>query len=213
MAIARERRAASAVDIGCGTGTLACRLANQGLEVLGVDPAAAMLAVARRKRGAERVHWVHGGATDLPEAQVDLVTMTANVAQVFLAEDQWAGTLDAARRVLRPGGSIVFESRRPEREAWLEWTPDGSFERVEIDGVGVVETWNEVIDVSLPFVSFCTTVVFGRAGTTLRSESALRFRTRDELAASLGAAGFRVDDVRDAPDRPGKEYVFLATRL
>jgi SAM-dependent methyltransferase len=33
--------ARSALDIGCGTGTLACRLAARGLDVTAVDPAAA----------------------------------------------------------------------------------------------------------------------------------------------------------------------------
>ena len=122
--LAQELGARSAVDIGCGTGTFACLLANEGLEVVGVDPAAAMLAVARRKVGADLVRWVHGVAADLPPMQVDLATMTGNVAQVFLEDHEWAETLEAARRVLRPGGSLVFESRRPERKVWLDWNPD-----------------------------------------------------------------------------------------
>ena len=213
LSIAQDQGAGSVVDIGCGTGTLACLLTGAGLEVVGVDPAAAMLAVARRKLGADLVRWVHGVAADLPALQVDMATMTGNVAQVFLEDEEWAETLTAAHRVVRPGGSFVFESRRPERQAWLEWNPTDSFERLEVDGVGVVETWDEIIDVSMPFVTFRGTIVLCTDGTTLTSQSTLRFRTRDELAASLEAARFRVDDVRDAPDRPGKEYVFLATRL
>jgi len=178
--------------------------------VIGVDPAAAMLAVARRKPGADLVHWVHGVARDLPRTQADLAAMTGNVAQVFVDDDEWADTLDSVRRALRPEGSLVFESRRPEAEAWLDWNPDASFERVEIAGVGVVETWNEVIDISLPLVTFRGTILFRDDGTELLSESTLRFRTRDEIAASLDAAGFHLDEVRDAPDRPGMEYVFRA---
>jgi hypothetical protein len=106
----------------------------------------------------------------------------------------------------------VFESRRPERAAWLEWNPVDSFQRAEIDGVGVVESWNEVLEVSMPYVTFCGTTVFHADGAVLTSESTLRFRGVDELTASLEAAGFRVADVREAPDRPGKEHVFLATR-
>lgn len=210
--IARELGARSAVDIGCGTGTFACLLAEDGLNMVGVDPAAAMLAVARAKPGAERVRWVHGVAADLPPIQADLATMTGNVAQVFLEDDEWAGTLRAAHRVLKPGGRLVFETRRPEREAWLEWNPKDSFSKVEIAGVGVVESWYEVIDVSLLFVTFRGTIVFEDDGSTLTSDSTLRFRSRDEVAASLEAIGFRVDDVRDAPDRPGKEHVFVAAR-
>ena len=49
-------------------------------------------------------------------------------------------------------------------------------------------------------------------GAVLTSDSTLRFRTRAELADSLAAAGFAVDEVRDAPDRPGREFVFIARK-
>ena len=57
-----------------------------------------------------------------------------------------------------------------------------------------------------------TRVTFKADGATLTSNSTLRFRTRDEVAASLAAAGLTLDEVRDAPDRPGTELVFLARR-
>lgn len=212
LSIARELGVRSVVDIGCGTGTFACLLAKDGFDVLGVDPAGAMPAVARRKCGSDGVRWVHGVAADLPAMRVDLATMTGNVAQVFLGDDEWDETLDAVRRVLRPDGSLVFETRRPERKAWLEWNRDESFERLEIDGVGAVETWYELIDVSLPFVTFRGTIIFCRDSTELTSDSTLRFRSHREIVGSLEAAGFRVDEVREAPDRPGKEFVFLAAR-
>ena len=79
--------------------------------------------------------------------------------------------------------------------------------------MGVVETWKEVTDVALPFVSFRSTVVFHTDGTRLTSDSTLRFRTREELVASLEAAQFQVHEVRDALDRPGREFVFLAIAL
>jgi ubiquinone/menaquinone biosynthesis C-methylase UbiE len=212
LSMVRELGARSVADIGCGTGTLACLLAKEGIEVVGVDPAAAMLAVARRKEGADQVRWVQGVAADLPQLPVDLAVMTGNVAQVFLEDSEWAETLAAVHRLLRPGGHFVFESRRPERQAWLEWNHEESFTRVAIDGVGGVEIWYDVLDVSLPFVTFRSTIVFEADGTELTSESTLRFRSSHELVDSLSAAGFGVADVRDAPDRPGKEYVFIAVR-
>ena len=54
-AMAAEFGAETVVDLGCGTGTLACLLARRGLAVTGADPAAASLEVARRKPGADRV--------------------------------------------------------------------------------------------------------------------------------------------------------------
>ena len=210
--VAAEVGARAAVDIGCGTGDLACLLAAAGCDVIGVDPAGAMLDVARRKAGAERVRWVHGVAGDLPDLQVDLVTMTGNVAQVFLADDDWLATLRAARRVLRPGGVLVFESRRPEREAWTEWNPTQSHLEIDVPGMGLVETWDEVTAVDLPFVTFEGTIVFHATGDRLVSTSTLRFRSREEIETSLDACGFNVTEVRDAPDRPGKEHVFVAVR-
>jgi SAM-dependent methyltransferase len=202
----------SVVDIGCGTGTFACLLADQGLDVTAVDPAAASLEVARTKSGADRVRWVHGYAMDLPPLQVDLVTMTANVAQVFLTDEDWASTLLAAHAALRPGGRLVFETRDPTAKAWLEWNRERSHKRAIIPGVGEVETWVDVIDVSGDLVSFRWTFVFTSDGTRLTSDSTLRFRHRDEVTASLTAAGYLVGEVRQAPDRLGREMVFIAQR-
>jgi SAM-dependent methyltransferase len=191
---------------------LACLLARRGLSVTAVDPAGASLAVAGTKPGADRVRWVHGDATDLAPLQVDLVTMTANVAQVFLTDGEWALMLQAAYAALRPGGRLVFETRDPAAKAWLEWTRERSYKRIVVPGVGGVRSWVEVLDVGGDLVSFRGTVVFESDGAVLTSDSTLRFRHRDEVAASLAAAGFVVDEVREAPDRPGREMVFIARR-
>jgi hypothetical protein len=66
--------------------------------------------------------------------------------------------------------------------------------------------------VSLPLVSFRGTHVFAADGDVLISESTLRFRERAEVERDLDEHGFVVEDVRDAPDRPGREFVFVARR-
>jgi hypothetical protein len=142
---------------------------------------------------------------------VDLVTMTGNVAQVFLSDGEWTAVLKAAFDALRPGGRLVFETRDPARKAWLEWNHPDSPVRAVIPGVGGVETWGEVTDVSGEFVSFRTTYVFESDGAVLTSDSTLRFRSRDAVLESLAAAGFTVEEVRDAPDRPGREFIFVAS--
>jgi SAM-dependent methyltransferase len=212
IALTAEFGARAVLDIGCGTGTLACLLARQSAQVTAADPAAASLAVARRKPGAERVRWLRADAASLPPLRVDLVTMTGNVAQVFLTSQEWAAALRGAHQALRPGGRLVFESRDPARAAWLEWTRDRTRRRVAIPGAGPVETWTDVTRVEGNLVSFRTTFVLGRDRTVLTSDSTLRFRSRDELANSLMAADLVVDEVRDAPDRPGREFVFVARR-
>lgn len=52
----------------------------------------------------------------------------------------------------------------------------------------------------------------GRKSVARTSDSTLWFRERDDLESLLAGHGFRVLDVRDAPDRPGREYVFIAQR-
>ncbi|SRR5581483_10672516 len=212
LGLAERFGARSVLDIGCGTGTFAILLAERGVEVTGVDPANASLNVARRKPGAEKVRWIHGDATTVPAMEVDMATMTANVAQVFVTDEEWAATLSAAYRLLKPGGHLVFETRDPRREAWRKWTPEHTHGRVEIPGVGWIETWNELTDVRGDLVSFRGTIVFESDGAVLHSESTLRFRGQGEVTASLETAGFTVSEILDAPDRPGREFVFVAVR-
>lgn len=183
-----------------------------GIDVAAVDPAAASLDVARVKPGAERVRWIHGDATVLPELQVDLAVMTGNVAQVFLTDDDWDATLTGVRSALRPGGWLAFETRDPERRAWERWTRPDSCRQVDIPGVGVVESWEELTEVAEPLVSFRSWTVFASDGAVLASDSTLRFRSRSEVVDSLQRCGFDLVDVRDAPDRPGREFVFIARR-
>jgi SAM-dependent methyltransferase len=212
-ALVDELGARTVLDIGCGTGTFACLLARRGLVVVGLDPAAASLDVARTKPGAERVRWIHGAATAVPPLQVDVAMMTGNVAQAFVADDEWRATLRSIGQALRPGGRLVFESRVPEDQAWHRWTPEGSHVRAEIADVGTVDSWVEVTDVQGPLVSFRSSFAFESDGAVLTSDTTLRFRSREELTDSLLEADFTVREVRDAPDRPGREFVFIAQRL
>ncbi len=213
VAIVKEFSAQSVLDIGCGTGTLALLLAEFGLDVLAVDPAEASLEVAMQKPGAKHVQWIHGDASSLPAVQVDLAVMSGNVAQVFVTDSDWLATLAAIAGATRRGGKLVFETRIPARRAWQEWTPEHSRQRIEIPRVGHVETWVEVTDVSLPLVSFKHTYRFESDGAVVTSDSTLRFRAPDEVKASLAATGWELLETRGAPDRPDKEYVFVASRV
>jgi SAM-dependent methyltransferase len=211
VALAGEFGARTVLDVGCGTGTFACLLAGRGLEVIAVDPAAASLEVARRKPGAGRVRWVHADDAALPRVQADMATMTGNVAQVFVTGQEWAAVLRAVHGALRPEGRLVFESRDPGRQAWLGWNRGQTYRRAIIPAAGP-QTWIDVTKAEGSLVSFRTTFVFDDDGAVLTSDSTLRFRARGELADSLAAAGFVVDEVRDALDRPGREFVFIARK-
>ncbi|WP_405217890.1 class I SAM-dependent methyltransferase [Agrococcus sp. Ld7] len=212
-----ELGARAVLDIGCGTGTFALMLADRGIRVVGVDPARASVDVARRKRGAERVEWHAGTADALPAMAVDAATMTANVAQVFVDDAEWHRVLAAVHERLRPGGTLVLESRRPEREAWLGWTAQETRQVVDVPHEGPVEDWVDVTAVTDDgaggrLVTFVSPTLFHRDAARIDSVSTLRFRSRATIERSLVDAGFAVIDVRDAPDRPGREWVYLARR-
>ncbi|HEY0249447.1 MAG TPA: class I SAM-dependent methyltransferase [Gryllotalpicola sp.] len=209
LGIVAELGARRVLDVGCGTGAFALMLAVRGIRVIGVDADETAIDIARHKEGADAVEWVVGDATALPPFSVNLVTMTANVAQALLTDEEWSATLDGIREALLPGGHLVFESRRPEARAWDAWTPERSRVEAELDELGHVEAWHEVLEADGDRVGYRTTTVF-EDGTAFAVEETLRWRSEQELRVSLAAAGFEIVAVRDAPDRPGQEYVFIA---
>jgi len=210
--LAEELGAERVLDVGCGTGCLAVMLAASGRRVVGVDPAQASLEIAKSKDKTAAITWIHGDAAKAPAFDADLAVMTGNVAQVFISDDDWTQVLRAIHAALRPRGHLAFETRRPERRAWEEWAADTDPVVLDIPGSGPVEQRLEVTGVSLPLVAFRYTYTFLADGAVVTSDSTLRFRNRDEVESSLAAHGYRVLDVREAPDRPGREFVFIAQR-
>ena len=180
LALADETPGARVLDLGCGTGRLTVALASAGHVVTGIDPAAAMLAAARAKDGAENVSWIEGTAAAAPSEAFDLALMTSHVAQVFVEDDAWAEGLRHLARALVPGGRFAFDSRDPAARAW--------------------ETWTGVTSVGEGRVSI-TSVNELPGGETLAVDSTLRFRTEAELRESLETAGFAIEAVHGGWNR------------
>ena len=213
LRIAARLGAYHVLDVGCGTGCLALLLAKSGHRVTAVDPAEASLDVAKSKPGAEAVTWIHGDASTLGALGTlgaDAALMTGNVAQVFLDEADWTAALQGIRRALRPGGHLVFETRRPGRREWEDWAVDAGETLRDIPGIGEVERRFEVTEVAFPYVTFRYTYTFASDGAVVTSNSTLRFRSREEIESALATSGFTTLEILDAPDRPGLEYVFVA---
>jgi SAM-dependent methyltransferase len=211
IAIINEFQARSVLDIGCGTGCFACLLGSQGFEVIGLEPARASLDFARRKPNADRVRWILGDSSVLPPLAVDIALMTGNVAQVFISDLSWNENLRAIKRALRPDAHLIFEVRDPAKRAWLEWTREKTYGRRNVPGIGLVESWCEVIAEMGELVSFRWTYKFESDGEIITSDSTLRFRSRENIERTLTIGGYVVREIRDAPDRPGKELVFIAS--
>lgn len=105
---AKVWRGDRALDVCCGTGIVACRIAGTGAKVTGLDVTPAMLAQARRRAGEEGVgvNFVEGSAERLPfpAAAFDLVTCQQGLQ--FVPDRQAA--VREMRRVLAPGGRAVI---------------------------------------------------------------------------------------------------------
>jgi ubiquinone/menaquinone biosynthesis C-methylase UbiE len=192
LAALAERVAPRVLDLGCGTGRLAIAMAAAGHEVTGVDPARASLDAARRKPGAERVRWIEGSAAALPARSYDAALMTGHVAQFFVDDSEWSAVLRALRRSLDRGGRLIFDSRDPAARRWAQWNPVDSRRTIVLPGGGAVSAWSEVLSDDGALVSFVNHFLFPD-GTDLTSEATLRFRSEEELRASVEAAGFDVD--------------------
>ena len=185
--------ARSVLDLGCGTGQLAAALA-EGRAVVGVDPAAAMLAVARRRPGGEQVTWIEADARDLDLGRrFDLVLLTGHAFQVFLTPEDQLAALRAIARHLNPRGRFVFDSRNPAAEVWRKWTPERSRRRLEHPQFGAVEAWNDVSrDAASGIVTYETHYRIRSNGKHLAASSQIRFTSKEELEALIGEAGLHV---------------------
>lgn len=103
---------------------------------------------------------------------------------------------------------MAFEVHDPEGVV-ASLDPGHTYRSIDLPDVGVIETWTELAKVAMPLVTFHQHFVFRCEGTTMVSAW---FRSEPDVARSLAETGFQVDEIRDDPDRPGLELVFIASR-
>jgi ubiquinone/menaquinone biosynthesis C-methylase UbiE len=205
---------ARVLDLGCGTGRLALAIAATGRAVTGVDPAAASLAAARAKPGADQVTWIEGTSAVLADAAFDVAVMTSHVAQFLVTDEEWGQVLADLRRALVPGGLLTFDTRDPRARGWERWNPVESRREVALPDGRTVNFATEVISVAGGVVSFAIRYAFSD-GANLLSTAELRFRTEDELRSSLAAAGFAIEHIyggwnREPIGAPDGEFLVIA---
>ena len=183
------------LDLCTGTGDLAIALRSgrpAAVRVIGIDFAAAMLAVGRdklRRRGlADRIHVVRADATrvPLPDGSVDGVTVGFGIRNV----DDTAAACREMVRVLAPGGRLaILEFAMPTTPV-VRGAYQWYFNRV-LPGIGRVVSRHNAAYAYLP-------------------ASVGAFATPGEFVKILRRQGF--DDVTASPLTFGIVYLYTAVK-
>jgi SAM-dependent methyltransferase len=107
----------SVLDVGCGTGALAQRLAGIGYDVVGVDPSQGMLEVMRVRSPETRAVKASGTSLPFDDDSFDLVLTVA--AMHHIADpDGIRRTLAEMVRVAKPSGRILVWDHNPRNPYW-----------------------------------------------------------------------------------------------
>jgi SAM-dependent methyltransferase len=99
------------LDLACGHGRIANRLATRGARVTGLDAVPLFLDRARADAAARgvAVDYVHGDMRDLPWTGRFDAVVSWYTAYGYFDDDQNRAVLDGVHRALRPGGRFVVE--------------------------------------------------------------------------------------------------------
>lgn len=105
------------IDVGCGPGIIALRLAHLFEEVVGVDPDAGMLAEAESQaaqHGIANARWVQARAEELPAGLGTFRVATFAASFHWMDRDRVASII---REMLEPGGAFVQVTDVPDDDA------------------------------------------------------------------------------------------------
>jgi SAM-dependent methyltransferase len=186
--------AKAVLDVGCGTGALLkeARDAGHAGRLCGLDPAAGMLAQARKRPDIE---WILGDLASTGwDGEFDLIVMTGHAFQVLIDDDELHRSLAAIRSALTHDGRFVFETRNRLARAWDDWTPKNWVEFADSDGVNVRLTRRVTATVDDRLVTFTHTFTSPKWNQPQVSTSTLRFVDAASLLPFLVDAGLSIEE-------------------
>ncbi len=180
-------RGARCLDAGCGDGNCAFKLAERGLDVVGLDFGDAILEQAKKRQrgmGVDNVHFEWGDLNSplkYGDNEFDIVTSMHALMKVKKAKD----ALREFHRILKPGGYAVITITASDEEF-------SSWFRRYIRNNGVIKGFWDIrwlVVWNLPYVIM-----------TKKSERRDEWRWPPEtLARNMEAAGFKTLSVESVP--------------
>lgn len=205
----------TAVDLACGTGSVAVLLAKRGLAVTGVDLSEEMLCQAVRKAQEQEVSPLFIcqplQKLRLPRG-VDLAVCALDSLDYITSPNDCREAIRRVYKVLNPGGCFIFDVNTPEKLRAM----DGQVFLDEDDDVYCV--WRGEFDEE---TNICTygMDLFQRQGQTWNrsfEEHREYAYSQEQLVAYLKDAGFTdigiyADRSFDAP-APGEQRIYLKAR-
>ena len=213
----------SILDLGCGTGNHALRLAAKGYRVVGVDRSAEMLAIADRKAREQgvnlRVHQADIRNIVLGET-FDAALMMFAVLGYQLQDADVLGAMQTARRHLRQNGLLIFDVWYGP--AVLAQGPEERVRTVEDNGTtltrissGRLEPERNICHVEFHVIKNMADKIIGES----REMHAVRYFSPDEIGRFLDDAGFRLlrlgafPNVDSEPDRTTWNVIVVGSAL
>jgi len=180
------------LELGCGTGRITDPLVKAGVDVVGVDRSAAMLARARHPASSVRADI---RALPFSPHSFAMVLAPYGILQSLTRRGDMQSTLVSAARVLRAGGTFGIDLV-PDVPKWREYA-----NRVQLRGrsgashLTLIESVRQ--DRRRRLTTFEQCYVERRSGRTRRHQFELTFRTLSvaAMAKQLERAGFHVESV------------------
>jgi len=205
----------SAVDLACGTGSVALLLAKEGLRVVGVDLSEEMLTVAAQKAQEAEV-FVQYTCQALQEMRlprgVDLAVCALDGLDYILDPADCAEAIRRVYKALNPGGIFIFDVNTPEKLRAM----DGQVFLDEDDDVYCV--WRGEFDEDTNICSYGMDLFQRRGEMWERSFEEHReyAYTEAQLRSFLKDAGFTgirvyADGKLESP-RAGEQRIYFSAR-
>lgn len=208
-------RPRTAVDLACGTGSVAAILAEQGLRVTAVDMSEEMLSVAWEKtaqmENQPRFICQKLQQLWLPRG-VDLAVCALDSLDYITDPNDCREAIRRVYKALNPGGIFIFDVNTPEKLRSM----DGQVFLDEDDDVYCV--WRGEFDTQTNICSYGMDL-FQRNGSVWErsfEEHREYAYSAEQLTEYLKAAGFThievyADRVFEAP-RPGEQRIYIKAR-
>lgn len=193
MDLADRIGARSVLDIGCGTGELAVSLAP-GRRVVGVDPAVAMLDIAKARPGGADVEWIQGTAQTITlDGTFDLIVMTSHAFQTLLTDADQTAAFRNVARLLSAQGMFLFDSRNPDAPGAKSRRKGEQTRRITHPTLGAIEMWNaSTYDVETGLLRYTNGFRNLATGQEQAGDDCIRFTPWLALEQRMRDAGLRI---------------------